>query len=136
MPPMRPLVLLLLLLCAVVAAGCGGSSDAGDPAQTVRDFVKATNERDAETFCGRLVTQEFLEQTTGATGDDAKGACEKELNAVRGLNLKLVRIGKTTVDGDSATVRALLVTEGRRDERTFRLKREDDQWKLAGGGEG
>ncbi len=134
----RRLPLLALLLLCALAAGCGGSdaeSD-GDPAQTVRDFVTATRDRDATTFCGRLVTQEFLEQTTGATGESAKGACEKELKAVRGLQLKLVRIEKTTVDGDKATVRAVLVTEGRRDERTFRLEREDDRWKLAGGSGG
>jgi hypothetical protein len=125
----------LLCLCAVLV-GCGGDDSGGDPAQTVRDFVKATRERDADTFCGRLVTQEFLEQTTGATGDGAKDACRRELKAVRGLQLKLVKIEKTTVDGDSATVKAVLTTEGRTDPRTFALKREDGDWKLAGGSGG
>jgi hypothetical protein len=126
---------ILSLLCvSALVAGCGGDSgDAAAPAQTVRDFVKATRERDADTFCGKLVTQEFLEETTGATGAGAKDACKRELKAVRGLQLKLVKIGRTTIDGDSATVNAVLTTEGRTDPRTFKLKREDGDWKLAGG---
>lgn len=127
---------LIPSLCAcVLLVGCGGGSDSnGDPEQTVRDFVKATRERDADTFCGRLVTKEFLEQTTGATGDGAKDACRRELKAVRGLDLKLVTIEKTKVDGDKATVNATLTTDGRTGPRTFRLEREDGDWKLAGGG--
>lgn len=131
----RRATLSLLCLCAALA-GCGGDSADGDPAQTVRDFVTATRERDADTFCGKLVTQEFLEETTGATGPGAKDACKRELNAVRGLQLKLVKIGKTRIDGDSATVKAVLTTEGRTDPRTFKLKREDGDWKLAGGSGG
>jgi uncharacterized protein DUF4440 len=124
---------ILLLLSVSALAGCGGSDGGDDPAQTVRDFVTATRERDADTFCGRLVTQEFLEQTTGATGPGAKDACKRELKAVRGLQLRLVKIEKTTIDGDDAIVRAVLTTEGRTDPRTFTLKREDGDWKLTGG---
>lgn len=127
----HPLLWLLLVSAALV--GCGGGDSDDGPAQTVRDFVTATREHDADTFCGRLVTQEFLEQTTGATGDGAEEACRRELKAVRGLEVKLVKIEQTTVDGDEATVRAVLTTEGRRDPRTFALKREDGDWKLAGG---
>jgi predicted lipid-binding transport protein (Tim44 family) len=123
----RPLVLALLLL-----AGCGGDDRKGVE-QTVRDFVRATDRRDADTFCGELVTQEFLEESTGATGDRAKDACKQQLRAVTGLRLKLVRIRKIEIDDDNARASVVLETQGRRQPRLLRLRREDGDWKLAGG---
>jgi predicted nucleic acid-binding protein len=126
----RPLI--LLAACAALAA-CGGGDDKGDAEQTVRDFVDATNERDADRFCCDLVTQEFLEQSTGAKGDKAEDACRDQLKAVRGLKLKLVEIERTKVDGDRATVRVRLETQGTTQKQVLRLRKEDGDWKLAGG---
>jgi hypothetical protein len=131
----RVLPLLLLAL-----AGCGGSGGGGDDPdevrQTVRDFVEATNERDGETLCGELLTQEYLERSTFATGAQADRACREQLEQTIDLRLKLVSIGKTEVDGDDATVRAVIDTDGVRAPRLFRLEREDGRWKLADGTEG
>lgn len=128
-------VLLALLACSALALpGCGGD-DRKDAEQTVRDFVEATRERDADRFCDELVTQEFLEQSTGATGDRAKESCKRELRALSGLRVKLVRIVKTELDGDSATVTAVLQRQGQRLEQKLRLKKEDGDWKLAGAAE-
>jgi predicted lipid-binding transport protein (Tim44 family) len=113
-------------------AACGGD-DREDVDQTVRDFVRATDQRDADKFCDELVTQEFLEQSTGATGDRAKDACKQQLRAVTGLRVELVRIRKTEIDGDRAEVSVVLETQGRREGRLLRLKREDGDWRLAGG---
>src|SRR5215207_7343717 len=76
------LVCLLALL-----AGCGGD-DEQKPEQTVRDFVTAVRERDADKFCDDLVTEEFLRQFTGASGDRAHESCKHELKTLTGLQLK------------------------------------------------
>ena len=125
--PLVPVIAAALLLAA-----CGGN-DREDVRQTVRDFVQATDRRDADKFCGQLVTQEFLEQTTGATGDRALDACRQQLSAVTGLRVRLVRLGRIEIDGDRATARVVLETQGRRDVRLLRLRKEDGDWRLAGG---
>ena len=83
--------------------------------------------------CGGDDRKEFLEQSTGATGDRAKDACKQQLRAVTGLRVKLVRIRTIDIDDDRVTVTAVLQTQGRRQPRLLRLKREDGDWKLAGG---
>jgi predicted PilT family ATPase len=128
-------VAALTCLLAVLAGCGGGEDDEAEAEQTVRDFVTAVRERDAETFCNELVTQEFLEQSTGATGDQASESCERELGALTGLQVRLVRIERTRVEEDSATVTAVLARSGQRLEQAFRLKKEDGDWKLSGSGE-
>jgi hypothetical protein len=125
------LVCLLTLL-----AGCGGGSDDAEEAeQTVRDFVTATRERDVDALCDELLTREFLEQAIGATGDKASESCKREFGALRDLRVRLVRIAKTEVDGDTARVTAVLERQGQRQNQTLRLKKEDGDWKLAGSAE-
>jgi hypothetical protein len=127
---------LPLLLLALAGCGGGGDDDPGEVRQTLRDFVKATNERDGETLCGELLTQEYKEKATGATGDRADDACEQLLDVTTGLELELVSIDRTELDGDEATVRAVIDTDGVRAPRLFRLEREDGRWKLADGSSG
>jgi predicted lipid-binding transport protein (Tim44 family) len=125
-----------LAICLVAAlAGCGGGNDEEDAEQTVRDFVTATRERDADRFCDELVTREFLEQTIGATGDQASQTCKREFRALSGLRVELVRIVRTEVDEDTATVTARLRRQGQELRQEFRLKKEDGDWKLAGAAE-
>ena len=126
----------IALICLLVAvSGCGGGNDKSDAEQTVRDFVQATKDRDAKKFCDELVTQEFLEQTMGATGDKARESCKREFSNLSGLRVDLVRIEKTKVDGDHATVTAVLSRQGQRIPQELRLKKEDGDWKLAGAAE-
>jgi Domain of unknown function (DUF4878) len=113
-------------------AGCGGGDDREQVEQTVRDFVRATNERDAEAFCEDLVTQEFLEQSTGATGDNAKESCREQFSRLRGLRFDLVRITKTEIEDDTARVEAVLRTQGQVQDQVLRLEKEDGDWRLAG----
>ncbi len=124
------------LICLLVAIpGCGGGDDKEDAEQTVRDFVEATRERDADKFCDELVTQEFLEQAIGATGDKANESCKREFSNLSGLRVNLVRVTKTEIDGDTATVTAVLERQGQRIRQELRLKKEDGDWKLAGAAE-
>jgi hypothetical protein len=130
---MRRIALICLL---VTVPGCGGGGDdKADAEQTVREFVEATRERDGEKFCDELVTREFLEQTIGATGDKAKESCKREFRNLRGLRVNLIRVAKTEVDGDSATVTAVFDRQGQRIRQELRLKKEDGDWKLAGAAE-
>jgi hypothetical protein len=126
----------IALICLLVAvSGCGGD-DKKDAEQTVRDFVKAVNTRDADTYCDKLITKEFLEKTTFSTGDEdrARQSCKSQLKATTGLHVKLVTIVKTKVDGDNATVTAVLERQGQRIKQPLQLKKEGGDWKLAGAG--
>jgi hypothetical protein len=129
-------VLPFLLLAIAGCGGGGGDDDPDEVRQTVRDFVEATNQRDGETLCGELLTQDYLEKSTLATGDQAGEACREQLDRTVDLRLKLISIGKPAVDGDEATVRVVMDTDGVRAPRLFRLEREDGTWKLADGTEG
>ena len=130
MATIGPIACALALLLTLAA--CGGGDDSEDAEQTVRDFVTATKERDADAFCDELVTREFLEQAIGATGDQAVEACKREFKSLTGLRVDLRRIVRTEVDGDTARVTAVLARQGQPLRQTFRLKKEDGDWKLAG----
>ena len=125
-----PIICLLALF-----AGCGGGDDKEDAEQAVRDFVTATREKDADAFCDELVTQEFLEQATGATGDQATQSCKREFDSLTGVDVRVVRIVRTKVNEDTARVTAVLARGGEELRQTLRLKKDDGDWKLAGAAE-
>jgi len=123
---------ILVLGVALLALTACGGGDKEEVEATVREFVRATNERDAEAFCDDLVTQEFLEQSTGATGDNAAEACRRQFGRLKGLKVKLRRIRSTKVDGDRAQVRAELESRGQTQDQLLRLRKEDGDWRLTG----
>jgi ketosteroid isomerase-like protein len=119
------------MLVALAITGCGGD-DREEAEQTVRDFVEATNEKDADKLCEELLTQDFIERATGASGDNAKDACKQQFEVITGLKLALVRIRKTEVDGDVAEVTAELRAQGQRRIQLLRLEKQGGDWRLAG----
>jgi hypothetical protein len=121
----------LLLPAALVLPACGGGDDR-DPERVVRDFVDATNDHDAARLCDELLSRAFIAKTTGAEEGDTE-TCKEQLGAVRGLRLRLLEVRRTTVDGDTAKVLAVLRVDGARQPREFDLTRQDGDWKLAGG---
>ncbi len=120
-----------LAACAALLAfaGCGGGSDKEDVEDVVREVAEATSESDGEKFCG-LLTDQLLEQSTGAEGDKAEDACRKQIDARKKTSLKVTKITKTEIDGDRATVTAELEMSGRRRPQVFNLKKEDGDFKL------
>ena len=128
---MRRVIAALLLPAALALPACGGSDDDA-PEQVVREFIDATNDHDAEKLCDELLSPAFIAKTTGAKEGDTE-TCKKQLGAVRGLRLRLVEVKKTEVDGNSATVSAVLRVDGARQPREFVLTKQDGDWKLAGG---
>jgi ketosteroid isomerase-like protein len=125
------LAALICLLAAVT--GCGGN-DKKDAEQTVRDFATAVRERDGDELCDHLLTTEFIGDFSGATGDKGRESCKREIKLLTGLKLKLVKIVRTKVDGDNASVTAVIDREGQPFQQVYRLKKEDGDWKIAGAG--
>ncbi len=130
MIPSRILGLAASALTILALGACGGGSDKEDAEQTVRDIASATSDSDGDKFC-KLVTDKFLEQTTGAKGDKAKDACKKQIDSLKNADLKVNKITKTEVDGDNATVTAELESSGQKRPQVFKLKKEDGDYKLA-----
>ena len=121
-------------MCALVLlAGCGGGDDKEEAQQTIRDFVEAINTRDADTYCDDLITEEFREKSTFATGDEARNSCKRQLRAIEGLRLELVRFGRTKIDGETATVNVVLRRSGQEIPQRVKLEKDGGDWKIAGG---
>jgi ketosteroid isomerase-like protein len=125
-----------LLICVLaLLAGCGGGDgdDKQKAEQTIRDFVEAVNTRDADRYCDDLITKEFREKTTFATGDRADESCKREFRALKGLRLRLDRIVRTKIDGDTATMTVRIGRSGTVAQQRIVLHKEDGDWKIAGG---
>ena len=119
-----------LLLAALALASCGGRNDKKDVERTVREFIKATSQRDAGKFCGELLTRAFLEKTTHATGQKARNACKRELKALEGVTIRLVDIRRTEVHARRAKVVAVLEARGQSHLQVLRLRKEGGDWRV------
>ena len=126
---------LALVLAAIALAGCGGGkSDEEQVRDTVRQFFTALQKRDAKKFCDEFLTEEFIRQSTGATGDRAHEECRRQFRTLQASNVELARIHRVRIKGGEATVRATVRTQGGTRPQVFRLKKEDGDWRLEGGG--
>ena len=80
--------------------------------------------QDADTFCDELVTQEFLEQTTGANGDeDRPGILQARAQDAHRPQVELVRIGRPRSTATMPRSRAVLETQGRHQARRSASRR-------------
>jgi ketosteroid isomerase-like protein len=124
-----------MCLLALLVAGCGGGGgdDKEKVQQTVRDFVKAVNTRDGDRYCDDLITKEFREKTTFATGDRASESCKREFKAIKGLRLRLDKIVSTEVDGDTAKITVRIGRAGSVTRQQIQLQKDGGDWKISGG---
>ena len=130
-----PRIATALVFVLAVLPGCG-EDDKKDVEQTVKDFAMTTHSGDSKKFCEELVTQQYLEQSTGAKGDKAEDACKSQFEGSKRLKLKLEEIRSTRIDGERATVKVVLDIQGQKQDQVFRLRKEEGDWRLAGGSGG
>jgi hypothetical protein len=123
----------LLVVAALAGCGGGGGSEQEQAERTVREFIDASNERDTTRLCDELLSQQFVEQTTLATGDNAREACKRQYAQLKAARIELIDIRGAEVDGDRARVKAVIEVQGQRASRLFRLIDVDGDWRLAGG---
>jgi len=126
---------LAAVLVAVLAlAACGGGNDEDQAKDTVRQFFTALEDKDAGKLCDDLLSKDFIEQITGATGDRAGKECRAQFTRLQATDIKLGKIDKVKVDGDRATVRATIERQGQSQPQVLRLKKEDGDWRLVAPG--
>jgi hypothetical protein len=130
---MRRLLTLTLVAAACLCA-CGGGNDKKDAGDTVKQFFTALQKRDAAKLCNRLLTKDFIEGTTGATGSEAHRECRSQFELLKSSDFKLVSVDKVTVNGDKASVETTIERSGQAQPQIFQLKKEDGDWRLANPG--
>ena len=106
-PRCRALAHSLRSLSVSPAAAAAAATTRSDVEQVVARLRHGRHESDGETFCNELVTREYLEKTTGATGRQrGRAVREADRAASSRASFKIVKIDKTEIDGDKATVTA------------------------------
>src|SRR3954462_13386803 len=131
---MRRLLTLTLVAAACLCA-CGGGNDKKDVGDTVKQFFTALQKPDAAKLCNRLLTKDFIERTTGATGDEARRECQGQFKLLKSADFKLVSVDKVTVKGDKATAETTIERGGQSQPQILRLQKEDGEWRLANPGQ-
>ena len=129
----RAIVMLAAALLATFAlAACGGDDDNGGSSSADEEGITTAIEAAATSgdpsACTQYQTQNFIEQTNGATGEAAVKSCEED--ADQGV-ADSVDISDIEVDGSAATAKAA-VTGSTFDGQTLdiALVKEGDVWKL------
>jgi hypothetical protein len=122
------LVPCLLLASALALAACGGG-DSGDEEkieETIETSVRTTD----PSKCTELMTQTFVEQNTGETGEAAIESCEAEATDTSD-DPDSVEITAVKVDGADATAKVAFAGGGF-DGQTVEvaLVEEEDAWRL------
>lgn len=107
----------------------GGDAAAGSPADVVERYFAAAEEADCETIVDLVSDVSWEEQ--GLDRDEALANCTDAAETGQQLEgMTLDQVGEVTEDGDVAVVEVAGTLEGEPLTETFRLVREDGDWKL------
>jgi hypothetical protein len=121
---------LLLLPCFLIAvfglAACGGG---GDETGEVEEVIEASATTTDPADCKKLETQNFMEQISRESGEEAVKSCEGDAEDNEGVNG--AKVSAVEVDGSDATAEAAL-TGGGLDGQTVEvaLVKDGDQWMM------
>ena len=122
---MKKTVLFSLLLTLLILAACGGGT-AGDPAQTVENYLQAKADGDADTIQQLLCSE-------------MEGVLERESRAFESVTGVHIEGMTCTQEGDSEKVNctgAIVATYGAEDTEfpltAYRVVEEDGAWKWCG----
>jgi hypothetical protein len=131
MPIARLLSVSAALFAALVIVACGGGGGGGsdDEAQITEVITQSATGNDPAD-CTKLVTQQFVEQTTFQSGQAAVQSCEQDARDTSD-DPDSVDVSEISVDGNNATANVAF-TGGSFDGSTLSvaLVKDGDQWKL------
>jgi len=117
-------IMLLTLLLTIILAACGGGS-AGDPAQTVENYLQAKADGDAETIQQLLCSE-------------MEGVLERESRAFESVSGVHIESMACTDEGNSkvSCTGSIVATYGTEDTEfpltAYRVVEEDGEWKWCG----
>ena len=130
MPRVNRIATLALSLSASLAlVACGGGDEGGEDEDKVTEVVETTYTTADPALCTDAMTQTFVEQITGESGEFAIENCEEGFSEAA---QESVDVSNVEVDGDTATVE-LGGSEGDINEGQvllLGLVKEGEQWKL------
>lgn len=122
--PARPVVLGCM---ALALGGCGGA--ARDPEEVVKEFIEAYDRGDPRA-CRELVTDGYVKAITREDGERGRELCEQQLAGIAPADVKLDLIPSVDDRGDVVDVVVRLRIDGRQEEQSLRLRRQDGEYRV------
>jgi hypothetical protein len=119
----------LAFALAAVIAGCGGGpSDEEQVRQTLTDFGRATQAKDYQALCDRILAPSLIDQVK-RVGLPCEVALQQALGDVKDPRLT---IGRITIEGERAKAEVRTSASGQKPSQdVVELQRIDDDWRIS-----
>lgn len=142
----RARLAVVLVVAVLVLAGCGGGSgaDAAQVKRTVQRALTALANGNGRAFCALATTGAQAELARTTPGASCAGVVRRigdQLSNQVKLGLRHARVGKVSLSGDHASIRAGDITSTRGTVKGFLqasaaptklIRQSDGSWKIAG----